>query len=68
VGPALSGGQVGPHRLANGEVLRVFRNGQQVSGDPAALRLSQHDEDVVWAGPRSAHPAVPATYRSPEGL
>ncbi len=67
-GQPLSSGQVGPHRLAKDEVLRVFRNGQQVIDNPAALRLSQHDEDVVWVGPRSAHPTVPASYQFPEGL
>ncbi len=38
-GQPLSAHQIGPHRLAPGEVLRVFRNGQPVTGDPAALRF-----------------------------
>jgi len=67
-GQPLAAGQVGPHRLGQGEVLRVFRNGQPVSGDPAALRFTGHDQDVVWVGPATAYPSVPATYRFPQGL
>ncbi len=67
-GQPLSARQVGPQRVASGEVLRVFRNGQPVSGDPAALRFAQHDEDLVWVGPASAHPTVPLTYAFPPGL
>ena len=67
-GQPLSARQVGPHHLAHGEVLRVFRDGQPVSGDPAMLRFAQHDEDLVWVGPASAHPTIPASYRFPPGL
>jgi hypothetical protein len=67
-GQPLPAHQVGPHRLAPGEVLRVFRNGHPVSGDPAALRFAQHDEDLVWVGPANARPTVPAAYPFPQGL
>ncbi len=67
-GQPLSAHQVGPHRLAPREVLRVFRNGQPVTGDRAALRFAQHDEDLVWVGLASAHPTVPSTYAFPPGL
>jgi hypothetical protein len=49
-------------------VLGVFRNGQLISKDPAALRFAQHDEDVVWVGAASAHPTLPSTYPFPQGL
>jgi hypothetical protein len=67
-GQPLSAHQVGPHHLAPGEALRVFRNGRPVTGDPAALRFGEHDEDLVWVGPASAHPTVPSTYPFPQGL
>jgi hypothetical protein len=67
-GQPLSARQVGPHRLAAGEVLRMFRDGQLVTGDPATLRFAQHDELVVWVGPASTHPTVPSTYPFPQGL
>jgi hypothetical protein len=40
-GQPLTAGQVGPHRPAPGEVLRVFRNGHPVTSDAAALRFAQ---------------------------
>jgi hypothetical protein len=67
-GQPLSAHQLGPHRLASGEVLRLFRNGQPAAGDPAALRFAQHDEDVLCVGPASAHPTVPSSYLFPPGL
>jgi hypothetical protein len=67
-GQPLSARQVGPYRLAPGEMLRVFRNGRPVLGDPAALQFAAHDEDVVWVGPASAHPTVASTYPFPQGL
>jgi hypothetical protein len=67
-GQPLSARQVGPYRLAPGEMLRMFRNGRPVLGDPAALQFAAHDEDVVWVGPASAHPTVASTYPFPQGL
>jgi len=58
-GQPLSTRQVGLHHLTHGEALRVFRNGRSVAGDPAALRLAQHDEDLVWVGPAKAPPQRP---------
>src|SRR6266508_2365448 len=53
--------------LRAGQVLRVFRNGKPVTGDPAALRLGAHDEIVVWVGPTDQQPQVPSSYSFPPG-
>jgi hypothetical protein len=60
--------QVGPVAAQAGEEVRVYRNGERVSGDPGAPRFASHDQIVVWLGPASERPRVPATYKFPEGL
>ncbi|MFL6077066.1 MAG: hypothetical protein ACJ73S_27040 [Mycobacteriales bacterium] len=67
-GQSLTAQRVGPDPVPAGETLRVFRNGQPVAGDPAALKLAQHDEDVVWVGPSAETPQVPSSYDFPSGL
>jgi len=67
-GQALRSDQVGPVTLGPGQELRVYRNGQRVTGDPAALRLRAHDEIVVWVGASSQQPSVPSSYAFPPGL
>lgn len=67
-GQPLTASQVGPVSVGSGQVLRVYRNGGQTTGNPAALRFQQHDEIVVWVGARSATPQVPASYAFPAGL
>jgi hypothetical protein len=67
-GQALTAQRVGPDPVPAGETLRVYRNGQPVAGDPAALKLAQHDEDVVWVGPSTDTPRVPSSYDFPSGL
>ncbi len=66
-GQPLRADQVGPVKLSAGQVLRVFRNGKPVTGDPAALRLGAHDEIVVWVGPTDQQPQVPSSYSFPPG-
>jgi hypothetical protein len=66
-GQPLRSDQVGPVTLGGGTVLRVYRNGQPVTGDPAALRLASHNEIVVWVGPAGEQPQVPASYAFPPG-
>ncbi len=66
-GQPLRADRVGPHAIAAGEVLRVFNNGKPVSGDPGALRLTGHAEVVIWVGPATVQPSVPATFRFPPG-
>jgi hypothetical protein len=59
--------QVGPERVAAGSVLRVFRNGEEMAGDPTEVELTQHAEIVVWVGPAADRPDVPDSYRFPKG-
>jgi hypothetical protein len=66
-GQPLRADQVGPVTLSQGTVLRVYRNGQPVNGDAATMRLGAHDEIVVWVGPTSEQPQVPASYGFPPG-
>jgi hypothetical protein len=67
-GEPLTTQQVGPKTISSGEVLRVYRNGKPVTGDPAALKFQAHDEIAVWVGPSNATPTVPTTYKFPAGL
>src|SRR5436305_920141 len=67
-GQPLTAQRVGPDPVPAGDTLRVYRNGQPVAGDPAALKFVQHDEDVVWVGPSSETPRVPSTYDFRSGL
>lgn len=66
-GQPLRADRVGPVALTAGIVLRVYRNGQPVNGDPASMRLGAHDETVVWVGPTGQPPHVPASYPFPPG-
>jgi hypothetical protein len=61
-GQPLRADRVGPVTVASGQVLRVYRNGQPVSGDPGGLKLNAHDEIVVWVGPAGQQPQVPASH------
>jgi len=67
-GQALTTTQVGPVHVQAGEQVRVYRDGTLTTGDPAALKFSAHDEIVVWLGPASQQPQVPASYAFPSGL
>jgi hypothetical protein len=59
--------KVGRETVDDGEVLRVFENGTEVTGDPAALPLTQHAQITVWLGPASETPDVASSYDFPEG-
>jgi hypothetical protein len=63
----LSPSQVGPVRVDPGQVLRLFRNGEELSGDPALVELTQHAEIVVWVGPAAENPKVPTKFDFPKG-
>ncbi len=47
--------------------LLSFLNGQLV-GDPASVPFAEHDEIVIWYGPRGTNPSVPTTYTFTNGL
>jgi hypothetical protein len=67
-GQMLTRQQVGPVTVQPGQQVRVYRNGQLVSGDPASVVFKAHDEDVVWVGPSSEQSQVPSSYSFPNGL
>jgi hypothetical protein len=68
-GQHLDSRQVGPVTVAAGEQLRVFHDGKEVTGDPAAIRLTQHGEFYVWLGPADKPPSAPiSSYAFPKGL
>jgi len=66
-GQPLSATRVGPVSVADGEQLRVYRNGDWVKGDPAKFKLTAHAEIVVWVGPGNAQPHLPSSYDFPAG-
>jgi hypothetical protein len=67
-GQPLAADRVGQSRLGAGEVVRVYRNGTLAGGDPSRLRFAAHAEVVVWVGPSSQPPRVPASYAFPPSL
>jgi hypothetical protein len=64
---SLSPDNIGALRAGDGRILRVFVNGKQQSGNPAAIMFNAHDEiAVVYGAPRSDED-IPAKYKFPEG-
>jgi len=57
---------LGGYCAKGADTLRVFVNGNAVSGDPRNLVLREHQEIAVVYGPRSAKVAIPSTYRFEE--
>ena len=48
--------------------LRVYSNGNPVSGDPRMLLLSPRQEIAIVYGPAKTKPTVPSSYRFPPGM
>jgi hypothetical protein len=67
-GQPLSRSQVGPLRIGGDRVFRLYRNGQEVSGDAGTLVFRPHLEIALWVGAKSATPQVPASYSFPANL
>jgi hypothetical protein len=59
---SLSADNIGGLRAGDGEVLRVFVNGTQQSGNPGAIMLGAHDEVAVVYGTARADETIPSTY------
>lgn len=57
---------VGGYCAKGTDTLRVFVNGEAVSGDPRSLVLREHQEIAVIYGPPTANLSVPSTYRFEE--
>jgi hypothetical protein len=66
-GQPLTANQVGPVTSGHDEQVRVYRNGTAITGDPAALKFTAHDQLVVWLGPASEQPRVRSAYTFPSG-
>ncbi|HWC78977.1 MAG TPA: hypothetical protein VG756_03340 [Pseudonocardiaceae bacterium] len=64
----LSATQLGGYPTGNGNSLRAYVNGKQVSGDPAAITFTAHDEIALVYGPADAKANVPGSYNWPAGL
>ncbi len=66
-GKQLSATAVGPITLAEGEKVRVYKDGTELDGDPAQVRFTEHAQILIWvsnAPPRE----VTATYSFPPNL
>jgi hypothetical protein len=65
---SLSPDNVGGLRAGDGKTLRVFVNGAQATGNPAAVIINAHDEiAVIYGNPQSAG-SIPSRYEFPSGL
>jgi hypothetical protein len=68
-GQPLDASHVGPVAVAQGEQLRVYRDGKLVTGNPAALKFTKHGEFFIWVGPAGSPPShPPSTFDFPKGL
>jgi hypothetical protein len=64
---SLTTDNIGALRTADGKVLRVFVNGAQKTGNPAAITFGPHDEiAVVYGTPRPGE-TIPSKYDFPAG-
>jgi hypothetical protein len=64
----ISKSALGPLKTGGGKELRVYVNGKEQSGDPAALKLVAHDEIAVVYGAPGDKVQVPRSYNWPEDL
>ncbi|MFE7802055.1 hypothetical protein [Nocardia sp. NPDC057440] len=65
---SLTATQVGPVLLTPFETVRLYVNGKQVPGDPAAYQFCAFDQIAVIVGPPDAQPHVPASDDFPSDL
>lgn len=64
----LSADNIGALRAVDGKAVRVFVNGAQQTGNPAAIMLDDRDEiAVVYGAPRPGE-TIPTTYDFAEGV
>ena len=59
---------VGGYCAKGTDKLRVFSNGEPVTGDPRRLVLTSHQEIAVVYGPEKSSVAIPSSYKFDEGL
>ena len=64
----LSATQLGGYTTGNGNTLRAYVNGKLITGDPAAITFTAHDEIALVYGPADAKVTVPSNYNWTSGL
>lgn len=64
----LSANQIGGLHAGNGNELHAYVNGKPVTGNPAAITFTAHDEIALVYGPIGQHVTIPGSYVWPEGL
>ena len=68
-GVPLTARRVGGLRAGGGKELRAWVNGKPVSGDPAKIRLAEHQEIVLAYGTAAQMPKhPPSSFDFPQGL
>lgn len=65
---SLSPDNVGGLRVGDGKTLRIFVNGSQVAGNPAAVIINAHDEIALIYGNHQSAGPIPSRYEFPSGL
>lgn len=64
---SLSADNIGGLRAGDGKTVRVFVNGKQQNGNPAAVTFTAHDEVAVLYGSPRPGENVPSRYDFPSG-
>lgn len=65
---SLSPDNIGGLHAGDGKTVRVFVNGAQVTGNPAAVTINAHDEIAVIYGNPQSTGSIPSQYEFPSGL
>ncbi|HEY0260509.1 MAG TPA: hypothetical protein VGC18_11740 [Lacisediminihabitans sp.] len=64
---ALDANRLGAYTTADGHTLTVFVNGSPVTGNPAAIELTAHEDITIVYAPAGQTAAAPAAFVWPEG-
>jgi len=59
---------IGTLKVGGGKELHVYVNGKEQAGDPASIKLAEHDEIAVVYGAPGDKVQVPTTYTWPANL
>jgi hypothetical protein len=63
----LDASHLGGLTVGNGKTLTAYVDGKRVSGDPAEIRLTKHEEIALVYGDRNAKTTIPKSYTFPQG-
>lgn len=64
---SLSADNIGALHADGTKKMRVFANGKQITGNPAAVMMNAHDEIVILFGAPQSGESVPSRYDFPSG-